>query len=203
MSPRTPEQFEEMRVSRRKQIMDAALDLFASEGYSHCSISQLSSHAGISKGLMYNYFKSKEALLMAIIEEGINEIMIMIDPNRDGILEPEEVEGFIRNTFKMMRENMQFWILFISVVLQPPVKEFLEGKPFTSVMDRFAPKLMAYFEKMGFEDPLLEMITFSAMIEGYGILLVYLYPGEEIPEQTLNKFEDRMVNMFASKTIKK
>jgi hypothetical protein len=62
---------------------------------------------------------------------------------------------------------------------------------------------MAYFENMGFEDPLLEMITFSAMIEGYGILLVYLYPGEEIPGQTLNKFEDRMVKMFASKTIKK
>ncbi|MBE9517361.1 MAG: helix-turn-helix transcriptional regulator, partial [Bacteroidetes bacterium] len=53
MSPRTPEQFEEMRVSRRDQIMEAALDLFASEGYSHCSISQLAAHAGISKGLMY------------------------------------------------------------------------------------------------------------------------------------------------------
>ena len=203
MSPRTPEQFEEIRVSRRKQIMDAALELFAQEGYANCSIAQLARHAGISKGLMYNYFKSKESLLVAIIEEGINEIMIMIDPNRDGILEPHEVEGFIRNTFKMMRENMQFWILFINIVLQPPVKEYLEGKPFTSVMDRFAPKLMTYFEKMGFDDPLLEMITFSAMIEGYGILLVYLYPGEEIPAQTLHKFEDRMVEMFASKTIKR
>lgn len=183
--------------------MDAALYLFASEGYSHCSISQLASHAGISKGLMYNYFESKEALLIAIIEEGINEIMVMIDPNQDGILESEEVEGFIRNTFKMMRENMQFWTLFISVVLQPPVKEFLDGKPFTNVMERFAPKLMTYFEKMGFEDPLLEMLTFSAMIEGYGVLLVYLFPGDEIPEHTLNKFEDRMVEMFTSKPNKK
>ncbi|NOR33588.1 MAG: TetR family transcriptional regulator, partial [Bacteroidales bacterium] len=48
MSPRTPEQFEEIRESRRQQIMDAALELFASEGYSHCSISQLAVHAGIS-----------------------------------------------------------------------------------------------------------------------------------------------------------
>jgi AcrR family transcriptional regulator len=69
MSPRTPEQFEAMRESRRKQIMDAALELFASKGYSNCSISQLAAQAGISKGLMYNYFDSKEALLMAIIEE--------------------------------------------------------------------------------------------------------------------------------------
>lgn len=188
-----------MRESRRKQIMDAALELFASEGYSHCSISQLASHAGISKGLLYNYFKSKEALLIAIIEEGMQDIMAMMDPNQDGILEPEEVEGFIRNTFKGIRENMQFWMLFINVVLQPPVKEFLDGKPFSSVMERFAPRILEYFERMGYEDPQLEMLTFSAMIEGYGILLVYFFPSEEFLPETVQKFEDRMVDMFTKK----
>ncbi|MEN8202804.1 MAG: TetR/AcrR family transcriptional regulator [Bacteroidota bacterium] len=196
MSPRTKKQFEEMRETRRKQIMDAALDLFASEGYSHCSISKLAAHAGVSKGLIYNYFASKEALLIAIIEEGIQDVMAMIDPNMDGTLDPEEVEGFIRTTFKGIRENLQFWILFINVVLQPPVKEFLAGKPFSSVMERFGPRLMDYFKKMGFEDPMLEMITFSAMIEGYGILLVYIYPNEELPYDTVRKFEERMIEMF-------
>jgi len=199
MSPRTPKQFEEMRESRRKQIMDAALELFASEGYSHCSISQLASHAGISKGLMYNYFNSKEALLIAIIEEGMNDIMSMIDPNHDGILDPEEVEGFIRNTFKVIHENLQFWILFINVVLQPPVKEFLDGKPISSVMEQFAPRLLEYFERMGYEDPYLEMLTFSAMIEGYGILLLYLNLNDEFPTETILKFEERMVEMFVRK----
>jgi len=191
-----------MRVSRRKQIMDAALELFASEGYNHCSISQLASHIGISKGLMYNYFRSKEALLIAIIEEGIQDIMTMIDPNQDGTLDPEEVEGFIRNTFSGIRENLQFWILFINVVLQPPVKEFLSGEPFSSVMERFGPKLLEYFEKMGFEDPFLEMLTFSAMIEGYGVLLVYIFPKDDIPLETIQKFEDRMVEMFTKRPDK-
>ena len=203
MVPRTPEQFEEMRETRRKQIMDAALELFASEGYSHCSISQLASHAGISKGLVYNYFESKEALLIAIIDEGIEDIMTMMDPNHDGILEPEEVEGFIRNTFKGIGNNLQFWILFINVVLQPPVKEFLDGKPFSNVMDRFAPRLLEYFERMGYEDPMLEMLTFSAMFEGYGILLVYIYPNDVLSKETIRKFEDRMVDMFTRKKIKK
>jgi len=199
MSPRTPEQFKEIRETRRKQIMDAALEVFVSEGYSHCSISQLAAHAGISKGLMYNYFDSKESLLTAIIENGMQDIMTMIDPNHDGILEPEEVEGFIRTTFKSISDNMQFWILFINVVLQPPVKEFLDGKPLSSVMERFAPRLLDYFERMGYENPLLEMLTFSAMMEGYGILLVYLAPGEEFPQETVRKFEDRMVHMFTRK----
>lgn len=183
--------------------METALELFASEGYSHCSIAQLASHAGISKGLMYNYFESKEALLVAIIEEGMQDIMAMMDPNQDGILEPHEVEGFIRNTFNGIHENLQFWILLINVVLQPPVKEFLDGKPFTSVMERFGPRLLEYFERMGYEDPMLEMLTFSAMIEGYGILLVYIFPNDELPKETIRKFEDRMVDMFTRKKIKK
>ena len=199
MSPRTPEQFEEIRESRRKQIMDSGLELFASEGYSHCSISQLARHAGISKGLMYNYFESKEALLIAIIEDGMQEVMHMIDPNMVGILEPEEVEGFIRDTFKTMRENMSFWTLFVGVVMQPGVKELLAGKPFNNIMERFSPRLLTYFEKMGFDDPMLELLTFSAMIEGYGVLLVYLYPEEELPIETLKKFEDRMIDMFTKK----
>jgi len=196
MSPRTQEQFEEMRESRKQQIMDAALELFASEGYGHCSISQLASRAGISKGLMYNYFESKEALLIAIIEEGINDIMTMIDPNLDGTLEPGEFEGFIRKTFTGIRNNMQFWTLYISVVLQPRVKEFLEGKPFNNIMERFGPLLLEYFERMGFEDPYLEMLTFSALIEGFGVLLVYVYPTEELPEEMISKYENRIIEMF-------
>jgi AcrR family transcriptional regulator len=199
MSPRTPEQFEELRESRRKQIMDTALELFASEGYNHCSISQLASHAGISKGLLYNYFRSKEALLISIIDEGIENIMAMIDPNMDGILEPEEVEGFIRNTFTSIRNNFNFWILFINVILQPPVKEFLAGKPFSNVMERIGPRLLEYFERMGFEDPALELLTFSSMIEGYGILLVYTFPNDEFPRETVKSFENRMIEMFTRK----
>lgn len=181
--------------------MDAALELFASEGYGHCSISQLAASVGISKGLMYNYFESKEALLIAIIEEGMQDIMAMIDPNMDGILEPEEVEGFIRETFNGIRENLSFWTLYINVVLQPTVKECLEGKPFNSVMERFGPKLLDYFNRMGYEDPMLEMLTFSAMIEGYGVLLMYLSPGDEFPQETVRKFEDRMIEMFTQKKL--
>ena len=176
--------------------MDAALVLFASEGYSHCSIAQLARHAGISKGLMYNYFESKEALLIALIEDGIKDLMIMMDPNMDGQLEPGEVEGFIRKFFDSINNNIQFWSLFLSVVLQPPVKAFLKNKPFARVMERFGPKLLEYFETRGFEDPYLELLTITAMIEGYGSLLVFLNLGEEFPRETIRKFEDRMIEMF-------
>jgi AcrR family transcriptional regulator len=199
MSPRTAEQFEEMRESRREQIMNAALELFAREGYANCSIAQLASHAGISKGLMYNYFESKEALLVTIIEDGMSEILEYFDPNHDGILTTDELDGFIRKIFSSIRENQQFWILYVSIILQPRVKEFLEGEPFRNIMEQFGPMLVVYFTEMGFEDPALEMLTFSALIEGFGILMVYAYPGIELPDDLLRSYEERVIEMFTRK----
>jgi len=199
MSPRTPEQFEEIRVSRRQQIMDAALELFAQEGYANCSIAQLSSHTGISKGLMYNYFESKEALLVAIIEDGMSEILNYFDPDHDRVLTSEELAGFVRKVFSSIKENQQFWILYINIVLQPRVKEFLKGEPFSNVMDQFGPILITYFTKMGFEDPALEMLTFSALIEGFGVLMVYAYSSVELPDELLCNYEDRVIGMFTKR----
>ena len=199
MSPRTPEQFEEIRESRRQQIMDAALELFAQQGYANCSIAQLASHSDISKGLMYNYFESKEALLVAIIEDGMREILEYFDPDHDGVLSTEELTGFVSKIFSSIRENQQFWILYINVVLQPRVKEFLEGEPFSNIMDQFGPMLIDYFTRMGFEDPALEMLTFSALIEGYGVLMVYAYPSVALPDELLRKYEERIIQMFTKR----
>ncbi len=200
MSPRTPEQFEEIRESRRQQIMDAALELFAQEGYASCSIAQLANHTSISKGLMYNYFESKEALLVAIIEDGISEFLDYFDPDHDGMLTTEELTGFIRKVFSSIRENQQFWTLYIHIVIQPRVKEFLDGEPFRNVMDQYGPMLMAYFTEMGFEDPALEMLTFSALIEGFGVLMVYAYPSVELPDKLLQNYEARVIGMFTKRS---
>jgi len=199
MSPRTAEQFKEMRESRKEQIMNAALELFAREGYANCSIARLARQTGISKGLMYNYFESKEALLVAIIDDGISEILAYFDPDHEGVLTSEELSGFITKVFSSIRDNQQFWILYISVILQPRVKELLEGEPFSNIMEQFGPMLMAYFTEMGFEDPALEMLTFSALIEGFGVLMVYAYPSVELPDDLLRSYEKRVIGMFAQK----
>jgi len=201
MSPRTQKQFEEIRETRRKQIMNAALELFAQEGYANCSIAQLATYTGISKGLMYNYFESKEALLSAIIEDGMNEIMNYFDPDHDQVLSSEELAGYINKIFTDIQINQQFWTLYINIILQPRVKEFLEGKPFNNIMEQYGPMLMNYFTRMGFEDPALEMFTFSALIEGFGVLMVYAYPGIKLPDELLQKYEERVINMFIRKPV--
>ncbi len=196
MSPRTPEQFEEIRDSRRLQIMETALKLFATEGYGHSSISMLAKQAGISKGLMYNYFESKEALLAALIDHGMAEYVDLFDPNHDGILDSEELVDFVRKVFATMRTHQEFWIQFINVIMQPKVKELLKDTPIIQYIKQFMSMLLVYFEKKGFEDPYLEVVTFSAMIEGFGVLMIYADPAVTFPEELINKFEKRIIGMY-------
>jgi AcrR family transcriptional regulator len=196
MSPRTPEQFEEMRENRRLQIMQTALKLFALEGYGHCSVSMLASEAGISKGLMYNYFESKSSLLSAIVDHGMGEFMDLFDPNHDGVLDKDEFKEFIRKIFTVIRDHKEYWILFISVILQPKVRELLQEEYITRYVEGSIEMLFRYFEKQGFEDPLLEVITFSSLIEGFGALLIYTYPTFDIPDVMLDRFENRIIEMY-------
>ncbi|MBN1132066.1 MAG: TetR/AcrR family transcriptional regulator [Bacteroidales bacterium] len=196
MSPRTPEQFEEIRESRREQIMETALKVFASEGYANSSISKLAEAAGISKGLMYNYFNSKEELLKEILEKGMKEILNLTDPDRDGIITPSELDEFIRKTFRIMRRKQEFWILYFNIILQPKVRESLKGTSVLTGTEEYFSMLMKYFESNGFEDPVLEVLTITSMIEGLGVLMLYAYPVMTIPETVLLKFEERVLKMI-------
>jgi AcrR family transcriptional regulator len=54
---------------RRCQILDTALMIFAAKGFANTSIKDLANSAGISAGLMYHYFPSKEKLFEEAIEQ--------------------------------------------------------------------------------------------------------------------------------------
>ncbi|AAW39269.1 TetR/AcrR family transcriptional regulator [Dehalococcoides mccartyi] len=54
---------------RRQEILDAALKVFAEQGYQGATISQISEAAGTSLELLYHYFSNKKALMEAVIAE--------------------------------------------------------------------------------------------------------------------------------------
>ena len=58
------------RVSDVQQrVQAAAVSLFAQQGYANTSVQQVVERAGVTKGAMYHYFSSKDALLFAIYEQ--------------------------------------------------------------------------------------------------------------------------------------
>jgi AcrR family transcriptional regulator len=121
--PRTSKQYEEIREEKMTLIMDVALLHFANIGYHETTISHIAKHAGISKGLMYNYFDSKEALLKAIIHKSVNEVYKYLDIDRDGYLSGEEFEFFIRKINVLLKEKRHFWRLLMQLLMQNDARE--------------------------------------------------------------------------------
>jgi AcrR family transcriptional regulator len=57
-------------VATRRKIIDGAVELFDEMGYPHVGLGDIVERAGLTKGALYHHFESKEALAVAIIEEG-------------------------------------------------------------------------------------------------------------------------------------
>jgi AcrR family transcriptional regulator len=59
------------KEARPAELLTAALDLFVERGYAATKLDDIAAKAGVSKGTLYLYFDSKEALFKAVIEQGI------------------------------------------------------------------------------------------------------------------------------------
>ena len=51
---------------KRTQLIEAAIDLFAKEGFWNTPTSRIAKHAGVATGTLFNYFESKDALIDAV-----------------------------------------------------------------------------------------------------------------------------------------
>ncbi|WP_309120073.1 TetR/AcrR family transcriptional regulator [Paenibacillus sp.] len=77
MTPMNDEQLEKIRNDRRQQIISAALRTFAENGIRLTKIGMIAAEAGVSHGLVYHYFESKEEVLhesLAWAMEGADEL---------------------------------------------------------------------------------------------------------------------------------
>jgi AcrR family transcriptional regulator len=77
--PRTKEENERIRRMTKEKIRIAAMELFMKQGYHPTSVDDVAKHAGISKGLLYNYYKGKEELLATMVEDRIRELVQVME----------------------------------------------------------------------------------------------------------------------------
>jgi AcrR family transcriptional regulator len=75
--------------AKRRQIVDGARSVFLAQGFDAASMGDIAKEAGVSKGTLYVYFKNKEELFAAIVEQECSshaEGAFRLDPN-DGDIE--------------------------------------------------------------------------------------------------------------------
>lgn len=191
MSPRTEQQYEEIREARKREIMDTALELFANEGYDVTSISKIADKAGISKGLLYNYFKGKEDLIKTIIFDGLDSLTRLIDPDQDGVITRKELQNFIQEFFDALETSPHFWRLYFTLFIQPHVLKLVE-KRFAVMVHTYLAMLEDYFRTTGAEDPETEAIMLGAVLDGIGFH--FMANTASFP---LDKIKNRLIELYA------
>ncbi len=190
MVPKTPEQLKEIYQEKRLKIIQSALSLFAHTGFHSTSISQIAKAASISKGLIYNYFESKEALLEAIIVEGIN-LMLSGMGDISEIKTEAEFEAMVNNSFEMTLQNVEFFRLYFSILTQEEVSEKYKTK-FMELVEPFIQLLAGYYANKGIPNPELHALMLGSLLDGVFIdyfLAPDLYPLEPIKQLIIEKFK--------------
>lgn len=161
---------------RRNQVIDAAVKVFSRFGFNKASMENIADEAAMSKGLLYWYFKSKDALIGAILKR----FFTMEQPDLK-ILENKEVSATERllSYNEALLEKSRYLALLMPVAMefyalaarQEDIRVLLRGY-FKVYREKFASLIQEGIERNEFTpvDPMEAATTILAQYEGIFLL---------------------------------
>jgi len=108
---------EELLNETRTRLLEAAAEEIAQHGFAAANINRISTAAGFAKGTIYNYFNSKRALMLALIEEIAKQHTAFIRGQVKAGSDPRErLESFFRAGFAFVGQYPAQARIAISIV---------------------------------------------------------------------------------------
>ena len=188
-------------IDKRAVILDAALRTFVKRGYPKTKVAEIASEAGVAEGTLYNYFPSKEDLLLAlfdekwggIVEEIKKKISRLDDPNK-------KLKAIFSLVIRMFKGDRQLAELFMVDVKQSSI--FLNNYTINRIIEFLAliEEILEEGKRKGIyrkdlDTRVAKMIIFGA---AQGILLSWV-----LSESTAVKNNTFKFSLFqAAKTLK-
>ncbi len=133
---------------RKKEIMETSLQLFLTKGYEDTSVNLIVETIGISKGAFYYYFKSKEDLLDAIIEQRNKDIIDQMIPiiEHENLNAVEKINSVFQKAVRVKAE-MKETLHLIYRVLMDPKYLIIRHKTEVKNVETLAPMLKKVIEQ--------------------------------------------------------
>jgi AcrR family transcriptional regulator len=104
----------------RRAIIEAAVKLFSENGYEQTSVDQLAREAGIGKGTIYGYFKTKDEIFFAFCEDEIDYAFQELTRSND--LEaplPDQLHTLFMGQFRYVTRDREFGRILAREMLFP------------------------------------------------------------------------------------
>jgi AcrR family transcriptional regulator len=117
LSPRNKELSEEMRTHSRAALLAAARLCFAANGYFNVRISDVARQAGMSQGIIYWYFASKEDLLKAVLAEAFESLGVVMAQAAAGPGSArQKIDALLDGLLAYAHEGSEFTAIMISLM---------------------------------------------------------------------------------------
>lgn len=127
----------------RQRLLDAALQLFSSKGYAATSVRELVEVAGVTKPVLYYYFKNKEGLYLALMEDALGDFFQVAEQARTapGSV-TERICGYCTALLDIFVERLPVARLIYAIYYGPP-----QGAPHLDFEASFS-TMLAHMEQL-------------------------------------------------------
>ena len=146
-------------TSKQSAILEAALRLFAADGYKGTSTSRVAGAAGVSEALIFRHFTNKEGLLRAVIEQGVDRSRAVLQKVISTRAPQECLRQFIQLPFDLPDEDKVYWKLMYKVKWEI---EYDHSLGFAEVKDA----LIKAFAQLDYDQPALEAELLIQFMDG-------------------------------------
>jgi len=179
MSPRRRAQNEQMRDTALAKITGAALEVFAEYGYHGATMKQISQATGMSYGLVYHYFSSKEEVFRHLLDFALDSSMAALNTALDA---PGTAWGKIETLSAILVENALtsesslYFLIVTQAMTQgkgiPGLREHIEER-FTAYYDRVVPVIVQAQEAGDAVegDPVALAAAYFSFVQGLALLI--------------------------------
>ncbi len=194
MSPYPPQHYKRIREERKELIINTAQKLFAEKGFHSTSINDIAKQASISKGLMYNYFLSKEELLVELLKKYIEIMTSFLEHDTENNISCAHMERFIDRMIDSFEKHRELWKLYIQVSVQQEVVNLIISKADAGQLLLKHKELMLSYFKKNYDKPEEQLLLFNAIIKGLAIQIVFAPHWQR--NESINNCVSRMKKMF-------
>lgn len=127
----------------RQRLLDAALQLFSTKGYAATSVRELVEAAGVTKPVLYYYFKNKEGLYLALMEDALGDFFQVAEQARTapGSV-TERICGYCTALLDIFVERLPVARLIYAIYYGPP-----QGAPHIDFEASFS-TMLAHMEQL-------------------------------------------------------
>lgn len=108
------------KPNKKQRIIETAIRLVSEKGYHRTTTSMIAKRAGVSQGIIFHYFKSKENLFLTLLRESSDKLLLTMEERIKGEKDTlKKVKGIIEAYLELAEKEEKLFRLFTREVRNP------------------------------------------------------------------------------------